>query len=184
MFYNFFPIHFFYQRRKSLTLFRMGCSQMEGGVAKRPLPKICHTYPTMMNLDTVISYLKKFQKLYESHDTPLGFCWHQHFFTGNQQIFLYQEIQKQIPFKYIIFLTFLESLKVVLINMATVLMMSAKMATPDLLKTKIFWKKGYDVIISDHDVISPILSRNSNYNVNAVMWPKFGNCSISVTSIL
>ena len=78
MFYNFFPTNFFYQRRKSLTLFRMGCSRMEaqggGGGAKRSPPKICHTYPTMMNLDTVISYLKKFQKLYESLDTPLGFC--------------------------------------------------------------------------------------------------------------
>ena len=53
----------------------MGCSRMEGGGgAKRSLRKICHTYPTMMNLNTVIPYLKKFQKLYESHDTPLGFC--------------------------------------------------------------------------------------------------------------
>ena len=74
MFYNFFPTHFFYQRRKPLTLFRMGCSGMEGGRAKRSLPKICHTYPTMMNLDTFITYLRKFQKLYESHDTLLGFC--------------------------------------------------------------------------------------------------------------
>ena len=26
---------------------------------KDPLPKICHTYPTIMKLGTVISYLKK-----------------------------------------------------------------------------------------------------------------------------
>ena len=52
--------------------------------------------------------------------------------------------------------------------MVTILMMSAKMATPGLLKTKIFLKKGYDVIISAHDVTSPILSRDSNYNVNVV----------------
>ena len=188
MFYNFFPTHFFLSKEEIINPIQDGVltDGVEGrGVGQKgPFPKICHTYPTMMKLGTVIPYLKKFQKLYESHDTPLGFCWHQHFFTGNQQILLYQEIQKQIPFKYIIFLTFLESLKVVLINMATVLMISAKMATPDLLKTKIFWKKGYDVTISDHDVISPILSRNSNYNVNAVMWPKVGNCSIFVTSIL
>ena len=31
-------------------------------------------------------------------------------------------------------------------------MMSAKMATPGLLKKKIFCKKGYDVMISIHDV--------------------------------
>ena len=44
-----------------------------GGGAKDPLPKICHTYPTMMKLGTVIPYLKKIQKIYESHDTPLEF---------------------------------------------------------------------------------------------------------------
>ena len=35
-----------------------------------PLPKICHTYPTMMKLGTVIPYLKKIQKMYESYDIP------------------------------------------------------------------------------------------------------------------
>ena len=39
-----------------------------------PLPKICHTYPTMMKLGTVIPYPKKIQKIYESRDTPLEFC--------------------------------------------------------------------------------------------------------------
>ena len=39
-----------------------------------PLPKICHTYTTMMKLGTVIPYLKKIQKIYESRDTPLEFC--------------------------------------------------------------------------------------------------------------
>ena len=34
-----------------------------------PLPKICHKYPTMMKLGTVIPYLKKIQKIYESRDT-------------------------------------------------------------------------------------------------------------------
>ena len=67
--------------------------------------------------------------------------------------------------------------------------MSAKMATSGLLKIKIFWKKGYDVIISVHDVTNKILSRDSNYIIDVVMWPKFGNSSISmkaaiITSIL
>ena len=53
--------------------FFRGCSRMGGG-------QICHTYPTMMKLGTVILYLKKFQKLYKSSDTPFEFCWHQHFF--------------------------------------------------------------------------------------------------------
>ena len=70
-----------------------GCSRMEGGLKRLPLPKICHTYPTMMKLGSIIPYPKKIQKIYESRDTPLEFCWHEHFFTGNQQILLYQEIQ-------------------------------------------------------------------------------------------
>ena len=61
--------------------------------------------------------------------------------------------------------------------------MSAKMATPGLLKIKIFWKKGYDVIIFVYGVINKILSRDSNYNVNVVMWLKFGNSSISVREV-
>ena len=42
---------------------------------------------------------------------------------------------------------FFESLKVVLKNMVTISMMSAKMATPGLLKIKVFWSIGYHVII-------------------------------------
>ena len=28
-----------------------------------PLPKVCHTYPTIMKLGTVIPYLKEIQKI-------------------------------------------------------------------------------------------------------------------------
>ena len=68
--------------------------------------------------------------------------------------------------------------------MVTILMMSAKMATLGLLKIKVFWNKGYDVIISVHDVTNKILSRDSNYIVDVVMWPKFGNSSISVREVI
>ena len=73
--------------------------------------------------------------------------------------------------------------------MVTISMMSARMATPGLLKSKVFWKKGYDVIIAVHDVIKKILSRDSNYIIDLVMWPKSDNCSIFkrkviITSIL
>ena len=54
--------------------------------------------------------------------------------------------------------------------MVTILMMSAKISTSGLLKIKVFWNKGYDVIISAHDVTSKILSRDSNYIVDLVMW--------------
>ena len=53
--------------------------------------------------------------------------------------------------------------------------MSAKMAALGLLKIKVYWNKGYDVIIFVHDVTNNILSRNSDSIVVVVMWPKFGN---------
>ena len=69
-----------------------------------------------------------------------------------------------------ILLTFLESLKTFLINMVTILTMSAKMATQGLLKIKKgFLRKGYDVIIFVHDVTNKILSCDSNHIVNVVM---------------
>ena len=79
---------------------------------------------------------------------------------------------------------FIESLKIVLINMDTILMMSAKMVTPGLRKIKVFWKKGYDVIISVSDITNKTLSRDSNYFVDVVMWPKFGNSSISMKEFM
>ena len=60
-------------------------------------------------------------------------------------------------------------------------MMSAKMATPGLRKMKVFWEKGYDVIILVNDVTNKILLRDSNYIVDVVTEPKFGN---SITSSL
>ena len=67
--------------------------------------------------------------------------------------------------------------------MVTILMMSAKM-TPGLLKIRVFWKKGYDVIIPVHDVTNKFLSLDSNYIIDVVVWPKFGNCSISMRKVI
>ena len=64
--------------------------------------------------------------------------------------------------------------------MVTIFMISAKMVTPALVKIKVFWNKGYDVIISVSDATNKILSRDSNYIIDVVMWPKFGYCSISM----
>ena len=70
-------------------------------------------------------------------------------------------------------------------NMVTILMMiSAKIATQGLLKIKIFWNKGYDVIISVHYVTNKILSLISYYIVDVVMWPKFGNTSASIRDVI
>ena len=68
--------------------------------------------------------------------------------------------------------------------MVTILMMSAKMATPGLLKIKTFWNKVYEVIISVHDVTNKVLSRNANYIIDVVIWPKFGNCNISMRKVI
>ena len=68
-------------------------------------------------------------------------------------------------------------------------MISAKMATLGLLKISVSWNKVYDVIISLHGVINKNLSRDFIYIVNVVLWPGFGNFSISmregiITSVL
>ena len=59
--------------------------------------------------------------------------------------------------------------------------MSAKIV---LLKIKVFWKKGYDVIIFVHGVTDKVLSPYTNYNVNVGMWLKFGNSTISVREVI
>ena len=41
-----------------------GCSWM-GGAKRLPLPKICHTYPTMMKLGTVIPYVTHLSAFFE-----------------------------------------------------------------------------------------------------------------------
>ena len=68
--------------------------------------------------------------------------------------------------------------------MVTILMMSAKIAILGLLKIKVVWNKGYDVINYVYDVTNKILSRDSNYNVDVVMWPKFGNSTIPMRKVI
>ena len=63
-------------------------------------------------------------------------------------------------------------------------MTSAKMATPDLLKIKVFRNKVYDVIIFVRDVTNIIFSRDSNDIIDVVMWPKFGNSSIYMRKVI
>ena len=68
--------------------------------------------------------------------------------------------------------------------MVTILMMLANLATLGLLKIKVFWNKGYDIIIFVHDVTNKMLSRDSSYNVHVVMWSKFGKSSISIREVI
>ena len=84
---------------------------------------------------------------------------------------LYQEIQLQIPFWYMIsnLFNFFESLKIILITMVTILMTLAKMATLGLLEIKVFSNIGHDVIISVHEITNKSFSRDLNYIVDVVM---------------
>ena len=69
-------------------------------------------------------------------------------------------------------------------NITANFMMSAKIATLGLLKVNIFFKRVYDIIIFVHDATNEILSYDSNYIVDAVMWPKVGNSSIFMTKVV
>ena len=111
----------------TMTLFFQGCSWIG---EKAPLPKKYLTYPTVMTLGIVTPYPKKIQNINKLSETLLLFWWHQHFFSKNQLILLYQEIQIQIQFEQIIsnYFNFFEPLKFFIINMAEILIMSAKFA--------------------------------------------------------
>ena len=72
-------------------------------------------------------------------------------------------------------------MKIFLINKFTILMMSAKFATPGLLKMKIFQNKGYEVIILD--------VTNKFYHVIQIIFrfghaTKVGNSSISIREVI
>ena len=58
------------------------------------------------------------------------------------------------------------------------------MVTSGLLKITVFSNKGYDVIINVDDVTNTIVSPDSNYIVDVFMWPKFGDCSISMREVI
>ena len=65
--------------------------------------------------------------------------------------------------------------------MLSILMMSAKMATLDIFKIKIFYEnEGNEVMAFAHDVTNKVLLRDSNYAVDVAMWPKFDNSSVSI----
>ena len=68
--------------------------------------------------------------------------------------------------------------------MVTILMMSAKMVTLGLLKIKLIWNNCYDVIIFVYGVINNILPCDSNDILYGIIWPKFGNSSISMREVI
>ena len=88
-------------------------------------------------------------------------------------------MSRNIDIDYILIhnLTFFESLNIVLLNMVEILLISPKIAT-------LLWNKGYDVMISAHDISSKILLLKSNYIADVAIRPKFGNCSISMREVI
>ena len=140
----------------------------------------------MMRLGTVIPYLKKIEKIYESRDTCHESCWHQQFSPEISKFCYIKKYTYRLHFdiKFLIILAFLEPLRIFLIKKVTSLMMPAKMVTPGLLKITVFWNKGYDVIIYCLWRHQQNVTRNSNYIVDVFMWQKFGNSKVSVTEVI
>ena len=68
--------------------------------------------------------------------------------------------------------------------MVTILMILPNIATLGLLKLKIFWNNGYDILTSVHDVTNKIFLGEPNYIVAVIMWPIFGNTSISMREVI
>ena len=153
-----------------------------GGLEKT---KICHTSYNDETWHSYI-YLKKIQKIYESRDTPFEFYWRQHFFTENQQMLLCQEMQIYIAFWYIVSNSFKFSqvFKDCFNKYGYNFDDVNKNGYVGLLNIKLIWSRGYDVIIYVHGVTNKILSRDSNYILDAVVWPKFGNSSISTREVI
>ena len=65
----------------------------------------------------------------------------------------------------------------------------SKISTSGLLKIKVFWNKGYVVIIHVLDLTCKVIFCYSNNAVDVVMWAKFGHSSnsmreVTTTSIL
>ena len=63
-------------------------------------------------------------------------------------------------------------------------MTPAELATSGLLKIKVFWNKGSDLVNFINDVTNIILSSSSNYIVDVVMWPNFCYSSIFMIEVI
>ena len=155
------------------------------GDQKEPLPKICQIYPAMMKLGTV-----KRSNKYINHVTHSMSPADISTFSPKISKFCYIKIylyRLHFETKYLIILAFLESLRIVLIKKSYKFDDAVKIAFQGFLKIAVFWNKDYDVIIYVHDVTNKILSHDSNYIVDMVIWSydhKFGNSSISIREVI
>ena len=113
-----------------------------GGLKLLPLPKICYTCPTMMKLGATILYLKKIQKYINGVKHPLILTDINSFSLEISNFCCIRKNKQKLHFKtfFLFFLTIFEFLKVFLINTIAILMMSPKLAAPDILKMKVYHK--------------------------------------------
>ena len=68
--------------------------------------------------------------------------------------------------------------------MIAILIILSKSVTLGLLRIKILWNKGYDIMILIYRGIKKIVWPESNNIMNVVMWPKFGKSSISIREVI
>ena len=65
-----------------------------------------------------------------------------------------------------------------------ILIIPEKIAIPGFLKIMVFCNKGYFAKITVDNVTKKIVSLYSNYALDLLMWPKFGNSSISMRQVI
>ena len=153
------------------------------GVPKcAPLPKVCHTYLTLMKPDKNIASQKKIQE-------NIWVTWHASwvlltFFPQKSSNFA---VSRNIDIDWFIisncfnfFLLIKDYFNRHCYNFGDV----RKNTYSRSLKIKVFWNKGYGVITYVHNVTNKFLLCDWNYIVDISMWPKFGNSNISITDFI
>ena len=132
-----------------------------------------------------LSHISYIDETWHSNTLPkkepknIWIMWHTHwvFLTsvGTSEFCYIKKYMYKLHFdkKFLILLTFLESLKTVFIKKLQFWWCQQKRLPQTFLK---FWNE-------DYDVSNKILSRDSNYIVDVIMWPKFGNFSISMREV-
>ena len=127
-----------------LTLFNMGIFGAAYGWGGQkgtpPLTKICHTYPTMMKLGSYSLPKEDPKNISITRHTPwvLLTSAFSHWKSANFVISRNTDIDCISMHNFALFS---QSLKIFLINLVIILIMSAKKATPELLKVMVYWNK-------------------------------------------
>ena len=156
-----------------------------GGYQNNPIPKICHTDPTMTKLDTVILDLKKIQKKYESRDIPFISVCISIFSPENSNFCYIKKCRYRLHFNtgFLIYLI-CRLFKGCFNKRGWHFDDVSKDGCSRPSQIKIFCNKGYGVIISVLYVTDKILSCDSNYIADLFMWPNFGNSSVPMRKVV